>query len=112
MAAARSGTIAARVWSPAGLQVPDVRELARHLAAAAGKRLDDAAPIADGRLPDGTRLHAVLAPLEQSKVARLAHHRQQSGDEHRDARGDDVGTRTERELVAEHGDAGDQQRRD
>lgn len=48
---------------PGRLQVPDVRELARHLAAAAGKRLDDASPIADGRLPDGTRLHAVLAPL-------------------------------------------------
>ena len=33
------------------------------LAGAAGQRLDDAAPVAEGRLPDGTRLHAVLAPL-------------------------------------------------
>lgn len=41
----------------------DVRALAARLAAAAGQRLDDAAPIADGRLPDGTRLHAVLAPV-------------------------------------------------
>lgn len=41
----------------------DVRALATRLAAAAGQRLDDAAPIADGRLPDGTRLHAVLAPV-------------------------------------------------
>ncbi len=41
----------------------DVRELATLLAAAAGQRLDDAAPIVEGRLPDGTRLHAVLAPV-------------------------------------------------
>lgn len=43
--------------------VGDVRVLATRLAAAAGQRLDDAAPVADGRLPDGTRLHAVLAPV-------------------------------------------------
>ena len=41
----------------------DVRALAVRLAAAAGRRLDDAAPTADARLPDGTRLHAVLPPL-------------------------------------------------
>ncbi len=41
----------------------DVRQLATRLAAAAGQRLDDAAPVAEGRLPDGTRVHAVLAPL-------------------------------------------------
>jgi pilus assembly protein CpaF len=28
-----------------------------------GRRLDDAAPYADSRLPDGTRFHAVLAPV-------------------------------------------------
>jgi pilus assembly protein CpaF len=33
------------------------------LAAAAGRRLDDAAPFVDAPLPDGTRLHAVLPPL-------------------------------------------------
>ncbi|TDE89250.1 TadA family conjugal transfer-associated ATPase [Occultella glacieicola] len=41
----------------------DTRALATRLAAVAGQRLDDAAPVAEGRLPDGTRLHAVLAPL-------------------------------------------------
>ncbi|QGQ20872.1 TadA family conjugal transfer-associated ATPase [Cellulomonas sp. JZ18] len=41
----------------------DVRALAVRLAAAAGRRLDDAAPTVDARLPDGTRLHAVLPPL-------------------------------------------------
>jgi pilus assembly protein CpaF len=41
----------------------DVRALAVRLAAAGGQRLDDAAPTADARLPDGTRLHAVLPPV-------------------------------------------------
>ncbi|WP_448062199.1 TadA family conjugal transfer-associated ATPase [Cellulomonas hominis] len=41
----------------------DVRALAVRLAAAAGQRLDDACPTVDGRLHDGTRLHAVLPPL-------------------------------------------------
>lgn len=45
------------------MDVGDVRSLAVRLAGAAGARLDDAAPIVDGRLPDGTRLHAVLAPI-------------------------------------------------
>jgi pilus assembly protein CpaF len=40
-----------------------VRRLAIRLAAAAGRRLDDSQPFVDGRLPDGTRLHAVLAPV-------------------------------------------------
>lgn len=40
-----------------------VRRLAQRLAATVGRRLDDAAPFADLRLVDGTRFHAVLAPL-------------------------------------------------
>jgi len=40
-----------------------VRALAVRLAAAGGRRLDDASPVADARLPDGTRLHAVLPPI-------------------------------------------------
>jgi pilus assembly protein CpaF len=40
-----------------------LRRLARRLVAACGRRLDDAAPFADARLPDGTRVHAVLAPI-------------------------------------------------
>lgn len=43
--------------------VGDVRALAVRMAAAGGARLDDAAPVADARLPDGTRLHAVLPPV-------------------------------------------------
>src|SRR5690606_34679344 len=42
---------------------PEVRALAARLAAACGQRLDEACPVVDGALPDGTRLHAVLPPL-------------------------------------------------
>jgi pilus assembly protein CpaF len=41
----------------------DVRRLAQRLAAAAGRRLDDACPYVDARLPGGVRLHAVLRPI-------------------------------------------------
>lgn len=40
-----------------------VRRLATRLAAGAGRRLDDATPYVDVRLRDGTRFHAVLAPV-------------------------------------------------
>ncbi len=40
-----------------------VRRLAQRLAAAGGRRLDDASPWVDVRLSDGTRLHAVLSPV-------------------------------------------------
>ena len=46
-----------------------VRRLAQRLAAAGGRRLDDATPHVDVRLPDGTRLHAVLAPVSRSGTA-------------------------------------------
>jgi pilus assembly protein CpaF len=40
-----------------------VRKLAQRLASTAGRRLDDASPFVDVRLPDGTRMHAVLPPV-------------------------------------------------
>ncbi|MBM7783442.1 TadA family conjugal transfer-associated ATPase [Tenggerimyces flavus] len=40
-----------------------VRRLAQRLAAAAGRRLDDSTPYVDARLPNGSRLHAVLSPI-------------------------------------------------
>ncbi|WP_433054805.1 TadA family conjugal transfer-associated ATPase [Dactylosporangium sp. CS-033363] len=40
-----------------------VRKLAQQLASNAGRRLDDASPFVDVRLPDGTRMHAVLPPV-------------------------------------------------
>jgi len=42
-----------------------VRRLAQRLAAAGGRRLDDSSPYVDLRLSDGTRFHAVLAPLSR-----------------------------------------------
>jgi pilus assembly protein CpaF len=63
----------AEVWVDAGagllrtaVTFPDgatVRRLAQRLAAAAGRRLDDASPYVDARLPGGIRLHAVLPPV-------------------------------------------------
>ncbi|SDB80748.1 pilus assembly protein CpaF [Raineyella antarctica] len=41
----------------------DVRRLALRLAARVGRRLDDSAPYVDARLPDGTRVHAVLGSV-------------------------------------------------
>ncbi|QIK71816.1 TadA family conjugal transfer-associated ATPase [Propioniciclava coleopterorum] len=38
-----------------------VRRLAVRLAAQVGRRLDDASPFVDARMPDGTRVHAALA---------------------------------------------------
>ena len=46
-----------------------VRRLAQRLASLAGRRLDDAAPFADLRLPDGSRFHAVLAPVSRPGTA-------------------------------------------
>ena len=40
-----------------------VRRLAQRLAAVADRRLDDARPWVDARLPDGTRMHAVIPPV-------------------------------------------------
>jgi pilus assembly protein CpaF len=66
-----NGPDAVYVDQGAGLELtevrfPDdgaVRRLAQRLAAGAGRRLDDASPYVDLRLADGTRFHAVLAPL-------------------------------------------------
>ena len=40
-----------------------VRRLAQRLAAMVGRRLDDASPYVDARLPDGTRVHAILSTI-------------------------------------------------
>jgi pilus assembly protein CpaF len=50
--------VAVRVGDDAAL-----RRLATRIASACGRRLDDATPFVDARLTDGTRFHAVLAPV-------------------------------------------------
>ncbi len=50
------------------IRFPDddaVRRLAQRLAASAGRRLDAGCPYVDVRMEDGTRFHAVLAPLSR-----------------------------------------------
>ena len=66
------------VWVDRGLGVQrtpvvigderSLRRLAQRLVAACGRRLDDAMPHADARLPDGTRLHAVLPPVAAGRT--------------------------------------------
>jgi len=54
---------------PVAVRFPDdaaVRRLAQRLAAACGRRLDDSSPYVDARMPDGTRVHAVLSPIAVS----------------------------------------------
>jgi pilus assembly protein CpaF len=41
-------------------------ELVRRMAASARRRIDDSSPMVDARLPDGSRLNAVLPPLATS----------------------------------------------
>jgi pilus assembly protein CpaF len=59
---------------PVGTRFVDdaaVRRLAQRLASQAGRRLDDAQPVVDAVLPDGTRLHAVLPPLVEHPTLSL-----------------------------------------
>lgn len=66
-----NGPDAVYVDRGAGLEPADVRfasdeavrRLAVRLAAQVGRRLDDGQPFVDARLPDGVRVHAVLAPV-------------------------------------------------
>jgi pilus assembly protein CpaF len=78
-----------------------VRRYAQRLAVQAGRRLDDASPFVDARLPDGNRLHAVLPPLAVGGTAislRIAGRRRYTLEELAK-----LGTVTERaaELLAE-----------
>lgn len=53
-------------WEPTGITFADdlaVQRLARRLAGSVQRRLDQASPYVDGRLRDGTRLHAILSPI-------------------------------------------------
>lgn len=57
----RAGSLTQLEW-----RVEDTRHLAVRLAAAAGRRLDDACPIVDGQVLGRVRMHAILSPLAAS----------------------------------------------
>ncbi len=48
---------------PLALDAADIVRLAERIVAPLGLRLDRSSPMADARLPDGSRVHAVLPPL-------------------------------------------------
>lgn len=80
-----------------------VRRLATRLAAAAGRRLDDASPWVDARMADGTRVHAVLAALAAPGTClslRVPSRRALGLDDWREGGGlDEVGERVLRAMV-------------
>ncbi len=46
----------------------ELHRMAQRLAVACGQRLDEAKPWVDARLPDGTRMHALIAPIASDGV--------------------------------------------
>jgi pilus assembly protein CpaF len=51
---------------PAGVRFPSedaYRQVIDRMLATAGRRVDEASPMADGRLPDGSRVNAIIPPL-------------------------------------------------
>ncbi len=53
----------------------ELRAFASRTMAAAGRRLDEANPAADARLPDGSRLHAICPPLAPFTCVTIRRHR-------------------------------------
>src|SRR6266536_3518321 len=53
----------------------ELRAFASRTVAAAGRRLDEATPAADTRLPDGSRLHVICPPLAPSTCVTIRRHR-------------------------------------
>lgn len=82
----------------------EVRRFAQRLATQAGRRLDDASPFVDARLPGGIRMHAILSPVARPGTAislRVMGRHSLSVDELRD-RGsiDDVMAQILRSLIS------------
>jgi pilus assembly protein CpaF len=53
----------------------EIRSLLARIIAHAGRRIDDASPAVDVRLPDGARLHALLPPLVRRACLTIRRHR-------------------------------------
>jgi pilus assembly protein CpaF len=58
----------------------DVRTLLARVVARAGRRIDEASPAVDVRLPDGARLHAIVPPLARRTAITIRRHRMVAGD--------------------------------
>jgi pilus assembly protein CpaF len=54
---------------------PELRAFAARTVAVAGRRLDEANPKADARLPDGSRLHVICPPLAPFTCLTIRRHR-------------------------------------
>jgi pilus assembly protein CpaF len=56
-----------------------VRSLLARIVSRAGRRIDDASPAVDVRLPDGARLHAIMPPLSKHPCLTIRRHRMVAG---------------------------------
>jgi pilus assembly protein CpaF len=70
----RSGGAKERVSTGFGSEA-ELRAFAARTVAVAGRRLDEANPKADARLPDGSRLHAICPPLTPFTCLTIRRHR-------------------------------------
>lgn len=62
-------------FQPAFTSDNDIRLLLSRVVTRAGRRIDESSPAVDARLPDGSRLHAVLPPLTESPCITIRRHR-------------------------------------
>ncbi|HET6770650.1 MAG TPA: ATPase, T2SS/T4P/T4SS family [Actinomycetota bacterium] len=57
----------------------EVRSLLARIVSRAGRRIDDASPAVDVRLPGGARLHAIMPPLSRHPCLTIRRHRMVAG---------------------------------
>jgi pilus assembly protein CpaF len=62
-------------FAPGFASDEEVRSLLARIISRAGRRIDDASPAVDVRLPDGARLHALLPPLARRPCLTIRRHR-------------------------------------
>jgi pilus assembly protein CpaF len=62
-------------FAPGFASDDEVRSLLARIISRAGRRIDDASPAVDVRLPDGARLHALLPPLARRPCLTIRRHR-------------------------------------
>jgi pilus assembly protein CpaF len=66
-------------FAPGFASDEEVRSLVARIVSRAGRRIDDASPAVDVRLPDGARLHALLPPLARRPCLTIRRHRMVAG---------------------------------